>query len=226
MDYKKLKEFVSDKHNRALVIMGLYLIFFIFMGVFFRTYTGDKKIENNTKTPIQVFSELSNYEYSYDYKVDDNLTSISGKVYKNTNYMTMDNVDYYISDKSYQIIDDGFKEIELNKLFCITPSMIYNYVLTGKVVAKNEDYETNTTTTKYSIYLSKLDETITNGIFYVTVYETSNVINHISIDVTNYLKQTEEINNATIDINYFNIDGVSNFTNVFNQNKVIEGVEE
>lgn len=196
-----IKELFKSKRGRAVLNLGAYVIFFIVIAVFFQTggsTPSTQPEENNvTKTPIQVFDEMTNYEYSYQ---RDSI-SINGKVYRDNMYFTLDGSEYYVNDKIYQIINSEKVEIsDLDELYLINNHDISKYLNHSILVSKNENYEEKVIENKYHIDNESVNYDVEN--MYITLYERDNVIYKVSI----------ELDNDNIEIEYKNVGKVSNFT--------------
>lgn len=232
MKIKDLIEFMKDKRNRAIMILGLYILFFIFIGILCHN---SLKVNNSnittpevvTKTPLEIYGSMSNYEYTYNYNVNDNITTIVGKVYRDTIYMTLNNNNYYINDNNiYQIKSDKFVETTLGSLYLITNKDISTYISKGTLAGKSDNFEEGTTSTKYSVPIKDFDSTINSSdLIYITLTEKNSVIYKVDIDLINYFKAIGKTKTkALIEIEYSNIEGVANFTTMFDESKVTKGV--
>lgn len=230
--FNKVKEFMSNSKNRALVTLGIYVLFFILVGTICRNYyVVNNKTDNSTstvqeKTPIEKYAEMANYEVKMTNNMDNAITICTGKVYRTNMYLTLNGISYYVNDNVYQIDNDTFKQANIDKVYLITPGMINSYIGSGTIVGKNEDYENKVNSIKYSVQLSKIDSTLT-GTFYITTYESNNEILKVDIDITQYVntKFTIPVTSDIVTYEYSNLNGVSNFTNMFSEDKIQKGVE-
>lgn len=228
MKIEQIKEFIKDKRNRAIVTLGIYIIFFLLVGIMCHNglKSSDNKVETVTKTPFEVYSSMSNYEYKYTYTMDDSITNIVGKVYRDNIYMTLNNINYYYNGKIYEIKGDKFVETTLGSLYLITNKDIANYINKGTKVSKSDNFEDGITATKYSIPIKEFDSSlISTDNIYITLYENSSGIYKVDIDLINYFSALGKTKTkALIEIQYSNIEGVSNFTTMFDTSKVTKGV--
>ena len=86
MEYiKKIKEFLGDPKKKSLTQLGLYAIFFIFVFIFFNSAeqpTDVQKVEES-KTPLEYYSDMTGYIYKVTYTNKDKIDIINGSYYDN-----------------------------------------------------------------------------------------------------------------------------------------------
>ena len=152
---KDIKEFLSDKKNKAIVKLIIYLIFFIFVIIYIRVmnyrannYT--KKIDpdeiielpKTITNKVSLLKDAKNYKFRYEVNViDDNVNTnyiIDGKRYNDKYYFSItDNeisTNYYYesnSNKLYLIKDEIKEEINSNNIIDLSLyriNNIYNYL--------------------------------------------------------------------------------------------------
>lgn len=228
MKVKNIKEFIKDKRNRAIVILILYFVFFIFVATFFRNYSSDVPlIEEKPKTSIEKYCSVGNYAYSYQYQLNGIYFNINGQVFRNENYFIYDDNYYYLKDGiTYQMIDNSFIEITLDNYNFYKITDICNMLDNATLIGKNEDYQTNTLSSKYSVPINVINSEY-EGEMYLTIYEENDLVNKVELDITNYQNLLDpNINNAVIYISYHDMGEVKNFTTMFDESRVIRGVEE
>ena len=196
-----IKELFKTKRGRAILKLCGYIIFFAIVILMFRT-SGDESnipISDNkeTKTPIQIFDDMTNYEYLYNR----NGTIINGKVYRDNMYFTLNDNTYYVNNKIYLIKDNDKEEIDdIDKLYLINNHDISKYIEHSTLVSKNDNYEEGITENKYHIDSEYVIYDVNN--MYVTLYEQNN----------NIFKVLIEMDKDKIEIEYKEIGKVSNFT--------------
>lgn len=167
---KDIKEFLSDKKNKAIVKLIIYLIFFIFVIIYIRVmnyrannYT--KKIDpdeiielpKTITNKVSLLKDAKNYKFRYEVNViDDNVNTnyiIDGKRYNDKYYFSItDNeisTNYYYesnSNKLYLIKDEIKEEINSNNIIDLSLyriNNIYNYLYNAIYNYKQENADGN-----------------------------------------------------------------------------------
>lgn len=167
---KDIKEFLSDKKNKAIVKLIIYLIFFIFVIIYIRVmnyrannYT--KKIDpdeiielpKTITNKVSLLKDAKNYKFRYEVNViDDNVNTnyiIDGKRYNDKYYFSItDNeisTNYYYesnSNKLYLIKDEIKEEISSNNIMDLSLykiNNIYNYLYNATYNYKQENADGN-----------------------------------------------------------------------------------
>ena len=167
---KDIKEFLSDKKNKAIVKLIIYLIFFIFVIIYIRVmnyrannYT--KKIDQDEiielpKTitnKVSLLKDAKNYKFRYEINViNDNVNTnyiIDGKRYNDKYYFSITdneiNTNYYYesnSNKLYLIKDEIKEEINSNNIIDLSLyriNNIYNYLYNATYNYKQENADGN-----------------------------------------------------------------------------------
>lgn len=167
---KDIKEFLSDKKNKAIVKLIIYLIFFIFVIIYIRVmnyrannYT--KKIDpdeiielpKTITNKVSLLKDAKNYKFRYEVNViDDNVNTnyiIDGKRYNDKYYFSItDNeisTNYYYesnSNKLYLIKDEIKDEINSNNIIDLSLyriNNIYNYLYNATYNYKQENADGN-----------------------------------------------------------------------------------
>lgn len=220
---KDVKEFLSDKKNKAIVKLIIYLIFFIFVIIYIRVmnyrannYT--KKIDpdeiielpKTITNKISLLKDAKNYKFRYEVNViNDNINInyiIDGKRYNDKYYFSItDNeisTNYYYesnSNKLYLIKDEIKEEISSNNIMDLSLykiNNIYNYLYNATYNYKQENADGNILINS-SLPISKFYE-----------------LNQIDkIATTNIIMETTEnddtvkvaLNTSNVDIDNFNI---------------------
>ena len=167
---KDIKEFLSDKKNKAIVKLIIYLIFFIFVIIYIRVmnyrannYT--KKIDpdeiielpKTITNKVSLLKDAKNYKFRYEINViNDNVNTnyiIDGKRYNDKYYFNItDNeisTNYYYesnSNKLYLIKDEIKEEINSNNIIDLSLykiNNIYNYLYNATYNYKQENADGN-----------------------------------------------------------------------------------
>lgn len=167
---KDIKEFLSDKKNKAIVKLIIYLIFFIFVIIYIRVmnyrannYT--KKIDpdeiielpKTITNKVSLLKDAKNYKFRYEVNViNDNVNTnyiIDGKRYNDKYYFSItDNeisTNYYYesnSNKLYLIKDEIKEEISSNNIMDLSLykiNNIYNYLYNATYNYKQENADGN-----------------------------------------------------------------------------------
>lgn len=221
--YKKYKEFISVPKNRSLILIGIYAVFFAFVFIVLNTYktvseplpvdTTIEKQEDNTNT------EVTSYEYTYDFNINDVITNIQGTFYNDDELFTMNNLKYYIKDGIIYSIDNIKQE---NFEYTIS-KFKYNTI---ESIVNNFSYETKT---EYKDGTIKYEYIIPNnefGKFYnegnmnegnvsITVMK-NNYINQVDINLSSYYNVPKYL----ITIKYNNINNINSLDINNQQNSI------
>lgn len=192
------EDLLKTPRGRAIIKLGLYLVFFVVIAVLFHASnsTSNTKPDVPKKSALEVYSDMTNYEYTYLY----NDTLMNGKVYRDSLYFEINEDAYYVNKNVYKVNKETneIEPVELDKLYYIDNHMISNYIKKGNIIGKNEDYMNNVISITYGI--DNEDEKLN-----VTTYEKDELI----------FKVVLNIDTNTIEINYSNIGKVSNFIKDF-----------
>lgn len=167
---KDIKEFLSDKKNKAIVKLIIYLIFFIFVIIYIRVM--NYKANNYTKkidpdeiielpktitNKVSLLKDAKNYRFRYEINViNDNVNTnyiIDGKRYNDKYYFSITdneiNTNYYYesnSNKLYLIKDEIKEEISSNNIIDLSLykiNNIYNYLYNATYNYKQENADGN-----------------------------------------------------------------------------------
>ena len=225
MEYiNKIKEFLKDPKKKALTQLGLWFIFFIF--VFLILSSGNSSsntyIPNveNTKTPMETYTEMNGYTYKVTYINIDKVDIIEGTYYNSTSLLTFNNLKYYYENALYVIDNDFYYlsniEYNIEKIFSKNLSSIIN----GLEEESKTTYKDGSIVTNYNIdsnkiydYLFNMPSTYTNLVS-ISIKQVDNKITKVTIDLTNL-----GLNLTKIDIEYSNIDNIQSLE--FNKNNYI-----
>lgn len=197
------KEYWKNPRYNALMKLGLWFIFLVFVSIFLRSGLSNEKkyykqIENNS--PINSFSKNDNYDFEYNITYNLNNLKVRGSNYKNTMLYNIerDNNTYYVDDnKYYRLVND--KKIDVNNTLpfnigMIKPDVIYQLIKLG-----NLDYtKENSNQSKEECYKIKLSD-------YTKLVE-GKQINSDELITINYLIKDNEIISVGLDLtNYIKI---------------------
>lgn len=208
----KIKELLSNKRTRAATILGLYLIFFIFLGTMFRKNNANQNQYNN----LINLNNYQSYNYSYEIKIDNTTTLISGTKYKNEELFVLNNKKYYIKDnKMFEYTDNLNEKFDYNFSFDVskfTNDELYQYISNANLV--NEDTTNGIIKKDYELSLTKFcnlyDESLVTSLGYITfmTYEKDKKIYKIEIDLTNYVNLDDNLDNYNVIIEISNINKI------------------
>ncbi len=192
------EDLLKTPRGRAIIKLGLYIVFFVVVAFLFHagSDTSNTKPDVPKKSALEVYSDMTNYEYTYLY----NDTLMNGKVYRDSLYFEINEDAYYVNKNVYKVNKETneIEPIELDKLYYIDNHIISDYIKKGNIIGKNEDYMNNVISITYGIDTE--DEKLN-----VTTYEKDELI----------FKVVLNIDTNTIEINYSNMDKVTNFIKDF-----------
>lgn len=200
--YKLIKELLKNKRYRALIILGLYLVFMSFVVMSIRTApTNETKVDNR----LEEFKLKTNYNYTYTIKTTKDeiveTKTILGTRYNNKNQLIYEDKTYLFDNV---LIGFPINEIDLSKL---TYDYIYSYIKESTNI--NDIY-----TLKLSNFMkivNGVNITSENNIL-INILFTNNIVNQIEIDLTKYVNFNQELyDQYIVTINYSNIGNVVDF---------------
>lgn len=209
---EETKEFLKTPRGKACIKLGIYVIFFIIVAIYFRTSIANPTNSGTANTPkkeaLEVYKDMTNYEYTYLY----NDVNIEGKVYRNVMYFEYDGNSYYVDDNIYMIDEENhLVPTTLDKTYYFSNKDIMNFISKGEVIGKNDDYQNGIISKKYSIDIKDLEiENLAE--MYITTNEKNDTIISVNIDLNFNNVDGEEYLTNSIKIDYMNINEVSNFT--------------
>ena len=189
---KELKEMLKNPKKKALVQLGLYAIFFIFVAILLRGVDNKPtKIIEEQKSPVEFYEDMESYNYKVTYTNIDKVDVIDGTYVDNTSLFNFNNFKYYYEEDLYIIDNDSYylMDIEYNI------SKIFNNNLINIIEDLEEEskttYKDGTIVTTYTIdsnkvynYLFDLEYNYDNKCT-ITITENENEIYNIIIDLTN-----------------------------------------
>lgn len=206
--YKKYKELRKNKRIRALMSLGLWLIFFMFVAIIFNTAGRPATPVPSAPTPttLETYKNVESYEFEFviDTLIEEQ-TIISGIYYNENYYFENDNKEYYLTDDVLYLVDTDNKILTsvLDKFLELDIRFLKNSALL-KIMSESEvdnavEYKDGTIKTTYT---GLLDDNTINMI----VEEQNKIINNISITFDRYV----------IEINYTNINNINNYKTNYN----------
>lgn len=194
--FKKFKEFTSDKRNGAIVKLGFWFIFLLFVIIYVRVM--NSKTPNYVKDPVndlpltitegvKTFKNVNNYEYSIEYNYNGNILKVDGKKYNDKWLFNYNDNEYYYDGNLYLLKENMKEEVDktnIEYLLMFDIKKIYDYLLNSKYVSKTENVDNEliiTSNLALEDTLNKI-ETVNKG----------NNLESINIDLTNYYKTKDE----------------------------------
>lgn len=220
--FKIIKELWKNPKTHALMVLGIYAFFFAIVIIYIQIGSSIKNTEpniNNNYSSLDNLNNMKTYEYKYlitKVTNETNIINVEGIKYNNQNSFKIlnDNQTYYIEDdliKPNDLFPDDLYLLE------IEPNKIYEYILANDKYSEIE-YSDGSKKIEYLISLNdiktELDiyEQLNDDQIKITTYEEDNVIYKIELNLSEYVKlKNEEINNYNIEINYTNINKISNY---------------
>lgn len=203
--WNKFQEFRKNPKKRSIALLIIYGIFFIFVYLYIHSY---KNMNNNPEVNV-INNEISNYEYSIEYHIEDKIFNIDGIYYDNDNKINIDS-NYIIENNIIHLDNNNDLNIDI-----ITKKLDYinieNYLKDYEYDSKTE-YKDNNIKYEYTIYNQDLakyfsDDITNNEISKIDVYK-NDYIYEIEIDLSTYYGKP-----YIIDIKYDNINNISNIEN-------------
>lgn len=198
----KFKKFRKDPKKRSISLLIIYGIFFIFVFIYVRGYN---PVNSNIVSTSK--SSISNYEYSIDFNINNEVISFDGIYLDSQNKLNIDSK-YMINNNiiSYNNINISYDFI-INKL---NYNSINKFIDSYEYESKTEYKDTNI---KYEYIINNVDialylneENRYEGNTNITIYK-KDYINEVVIDLSSYYNS-----NYVINIKYNNINNISNIT--------------
>lgn len=213
--FRSVRDNLRDPKKRALTQLGLYLLFFIF--VFAVLSSGNSSIPNyvlDTKKNVDDTSVIS-YEYVYEINDNNNSLIINGTYKNNEEVFNYNNVNYYRKDDKLYINNSELTPVE-NINFNIDKfkyNSIDNLIKNSDFINETE-YNDGNKKSNYFIVASKYFELINEesncelfdcSASINVIVESSNYLNNILVDLSNYYKYSYNVK-----ITYSNINNIQN----------------
>ena len=205
--YNKFKEFRKDPKKRSISLIILYGIFFLFFIIYIRGNNSVNNIEQ--KEEVNNTENVTNYEYSYEINVDDDIINVDGIFLDNKELFEIDNIKYFIQDNKI-FLNNQNEEVSLNyPLIHLNYNSLKKFINSFAYESKTE-YKDSNTKYEYNINNNEVakffeEDNNNDGLTNIIVYE-SEFINKIEINLSNYYNKNKYI----ITVNYNNINNISN----------------
>ena len=215
----QIKEFMSDKRNKAIVKLSIYGIFLLIVIIYIRVTTANNRarVINNSENINNTYENLPdtitnkikllNGNNNYTFKINVQINGIeninyfiNGSYENNVMILNMDDKIYYYEDGSFYELINGLKDYTnnyfLNEFSYYFPKKIYNYLLKSSYQYRKEDLNGNLT---INSKLSNSEFALINNniidnkdeIIIETTENSSNTIN-VYMDLTNYYNMYDE----------------------------------
>lgn len=237
ISFKDIKEFLSDKKNKAIVKLIIYFIFFAIVIIYIRIINFKnnsypvidntqqvEQLPKNITDKVYLLKDASNYAFKYDISAVDNNEeinySIEGKRYNNKYYFVINKNNiieefYYDNDKLYRINDETTIEESIENIIDLSlyrPSNIYNYLYNATYNYKQEN-AIGDIIINSSLLLSKFYELNEIGVESeeILVIETIENNNNDDLKIIINTSNINIDNINTIDIYINNIDSIEEF---------------
>lgn len=196
------KEYWKNPRYNALMKLGLWFVFLIFVSFFLRSGLSSQKryyeqSENNN--PLKIFNEMENYNFEYNVTYNLDNLKIKGSNYKNTMLYTIqndNNIYYADNDKYYRLINDkkiDFKNTLPFNICMIKPKIIYQLIKLGELDYTKE----NSNQSKEEGYKIKLSDYVrlvegkqinSDDVITINYLIEDGTITTVGLDLTNYIK--------------------------------------
>lgn len=200
---QKFLELWEVPRYRALIKLGLYIIFFIFVITLIRTQ--DNNISKNPVTKINImenFKNMNNYQYKAIINNEGEETFVSrvnsGKeliIYNSDTYY-FDGIKIYKKIDSYQEFKDIIFDFDIWRF---NPLFITNLIDNGEFNAKTE-YQDDTISNEYLVKVKDFVK-LYDGLdiddertFSLVVYHTKKQVTKVTLDLTNIYNMKENAN--------------------------------
>lgn len=221
---KKIREYWKIPRYHALMILGLYFLFFGL--IFLYTYI-TSIIHTSIEEPevvidaVTALTEMDNYEYYYEIE-STGIEEISSYTISGIRYGEQDN--FKISNDSFYVQNniiystDGSQDITdivPIDLLMLRPTKIYEFIK-GSTNANKIEYQNGEIKITYTVpvsifniaFLQTIDENNSETVEIIT-YEKDNQIYQIDLDIYNLMKLVDaSYESYTIRITYTNINNI------------------
>ena len=222
--FADVKEFLSDKKNKAIVKLIVYGLFILFVAIYVRVISSNNHnlTPSNPDTPevnvntitekLRYLNQERNYSFVLNYNINDTDNFIvSGNYEAGILKIIIDDKTYYYSDDVfYEFIDDVKYEVNDNFLETIKfylPKHIYKYLLKSNYQYKKEDLNENVTinsllkTSDFANINNNITENDSNIVIETIENDSNKLI--ITLDMTNYyMLYDDTINKYIVNIEF------------------------
>lgn len=184
----KFKEIIQNKQYRALIILGLYFVFFTVVLVSIKPVPVSKKPTPDIVEESDVLEKYKKMEeYKFHYKV--NYLEEQLEVIELTGTLTGNVYEFQLNDVTYRLSNDNLFIVEeeklvkindevIEKVLSFNPENIYNLIKASVLTSKTEMFGDNSIKKTYH---SNIDEQAEAMIVIVETIEKENIINEITI---------------------------------------------
>lgn len=209
--YEKFKQLRVNSQTKALMSLGMWLIFFVIIVMFTRGLNNNSPSNIDSKASFK----LNNYAYTY---TNDKIT-IFGLKYGDSQLFTISNSKYYYNGQNVYLINgivaSLIADFDLN-ILKITPEMIDN-------LTANLDYTENGEIKVYLVPLTNFinlydidtDVNLTLASNYniiIQKYYNNNDLYKIDVDLSNYYMINSLNNDGKLTIDLYNKNKINNFS--------------
>ncbi len=211
--FKKFKEFTSDKRNSALVKLGFWFIFLLFVIIYVRVmnskspkYIPTENLPQTITEGVKNFKSVNSYEYSMEYNYNGSIFKINGKKYNDKWLINYNGINYYY-DGNILINDDTKEEVDkanIDLILMLDIQKVYDYLLNSEYVSKTENVNNE--------LIIKSKVTLDNTENEIETINKDNALENININLTNYYKTKDEnCLSLNVSIKYSNLDNIEDF---------------
>lgn len=199
---QKFLEFWNIPRYRALIILGLYIIFFVFVIAYIRTLNSNKPINNVKLNALETYSKMDNYQYIATIK-NENVRTFQGRVNDYKQIINFEENSYYYNGNTLYKKEDGYKKFNNQLLefdiWRFTPLFINDLIKKGKLDSKTE-FADGSKSKKYLVGVPAFireyfnDDTESNDNISVTTFESNNKIFKVELDLSSVYHQGQYSN--------------------------------
>ena len=217
---KIIRELWQNTRTRAAVILGLWIIFFVFVFAVFDIR--GNHTSSTSYNAIETWKESKNYEYDMEITVNQDTYLIRGMRNSNLETFSFQEMSYYLENEFLFVFQNVQKIFQENTILLgidflkLRPEFLNKVLQYGKLEYTTK-YESGEIRKGYQISTAKFVELyqnleITDDSFVeIEVVEKENQITSISLNLTDFEKYYQKnIINYEIEIKYSNIGMVSN----------------
>lgn len=207
-----LKQLWKNPKTHALMVLSLWFIFIGIVVVFFNFYNNIDSNKTNISTTSSDFSDTLDFSNmkSYEFSYKAGSISLNGIFYENKYLLYLNNERFYKNENLYKI-DKAITKVKEPDLLKIDSVFIYK-LIRNKEPISNRDYKT------YLIPLTEflqsyesetpINKDLSSYNIIINVYK-----NEVNIDLENYYKlKQKNVENSILNIKYYNINKISDFT--------------
>lgn len=225
--FKKISEYWGIPRYRALIKLGLYLIFFglifLYLEVMSLLSSGSSSIED--VDALDKFKTMNNYEYNYvlETNILDKVytVDVNGLRYDGKDLFEVSNYDYYVENS---IIYSDNHSVDITEvlpvdLLMFRPENLYSK-LENSIDREVVEYQNGDKKVMYKIPVHEFNVgflqgiNVDNEVVQITTYESNNEIYKLELDIYNVMKLVNpEFESYTVLIEYSNINNIKDVEN-------------